>query len=651
MKLSVVIVNYNVKYFLEQALLSVRKAASGMDCEIFVVDNNSVDASVEMVREKFPEVIVIANTTNYGFSYANNQAIARAKGEYILLLNPDTIVEEHTFTKVCDFMDATPDAGGLGVKMIDGKGIFLPESKRGLPTPLVAFFKMSGLSRLFPRSRLFGRYHLGFLDNDKTHPVDVLAGAFMLVRKSVFDRIGLLDETFFMYGEDIDLSYRITQAGYRNYYFPETTIIHYKGESTKKTSVNYVFVFYKAMVIFAQKHYSSSYARLFGLFINTAIYFRAFVALCTRFVFSAWAPLLDAAILFISGYLLKTYWEEYHKLVLGGKYPPIYMWVNMSVYVICWLSGIYFSGGYRRNAPFKKIALGVVAGTIAISVLYAFAPDNFRFSRALILLGAATGILLLVGWRLVLYMIRHRSIDYGEAALYNTVIVGDATEAERVRNLLIESHVPHNLLGFVSVSTGKYNEKVIGSVEQLSEIVEVFRISEVIFCASDVASAEIIAWMGRLDNAKVNFKIVPPATLYIIGSNSKDTNGEFYTIEMKLALADVSNQAKKRLFDVVTALCLLLISPLAVWRMHHRSGFFKNIRAVISGRYTWVGYAGNQARDLPRCKPGILTPAHIISQRSRTELSEQVNFQYAKNYRVSLDLDILLKAFRHLGDQ
>jgi GT2 family glycosyltransferase len=278
MKLSIVIVNYNVQHFLEQCLHSVRKASENIPTEIFVVDNNSVDGSIAMVKQKFPEVQLIENKKNTGFSFANNQAMRIAKGEYVLLLNPDTVVEEDTFEKVVAFMDAHPNAGGLGVKMLDGKGNFLPESKRGLPTPAVAFYKIFGFSRLFPRSKTFGKYHLGFLDKDKTHEVDILSGAFMLMRKATLDKVGLLDETFFMYGEDIDLSYRIILGGYKNYYFPETRIIHYKGESTKKSSVNYVFVFYKAMVIFANKHFSQNNAKLFSFLINIAIYLRAGVA-------------------------------------------------------------------------------------------------------------------------------------------------------------------------------------------------------------------------------------------------------------------------------------------------------------------------------------------------------------------------------------
>lgn len=284
MKLSIIIVNYNVKHYLEQCLVSVSKALNGIDSEIIVVDNNSSDGSQQMLAQNFSHIQNILNIENFGFSKANNQALKIAKGEYVLLLNPDTLVENNTFLKAIHFMDSHPDAGGLGVKMINGKGEYLPESKRGFPTPATAFFRFSGLARIRSKSKKYNKYHLGNLDPDKTHQIEVLAGAFMFLRKSVLDKIGFLDEAFFMYGEDIDLSYRITKAGFKNYYFPETRIIHYKGESTKKSSVNYVLVFYKAMLIFANKHFSKkSYKSLFFL-INTAIYFKAFFALITRFI-------------------------------------------------------------------------------------------------------------------------------------------------------------------------------------------------------------------------------------------------------------------------------------------------------------------------------------------------------------------------------
>lgn len=270
MKLSVVIVNYNVEHFLEQCLKSVQAAVKNIDAEVFIVDNDSVDGSCEMVKEKFPEFTLIESKENLGFSKGNNLAIRKSVGEYVLLLNPDTLVEEDTFTKVCDFMDEHPDAGGLGVNMVDGNGEFLPESKRGLPTPAVAFYKIFGLSSIFPKSKRFGAYHLGHLDKNETHEIEILSGAFMLMRKTALDKVGLLDEKYFMYGEDIDLSYRLLKGGYKNYYFAGTKIIHYKGESTKKGSLNYVKVFYKAMIIFAETHFSNKNAKMFSLLINSA---------------------------------------------------------------------------------------------------------------------------------------------------------------------------------------------------------------------------------------------------------------------------------------------------------------------------------------------------------------------------------------------
>ena len=256
MKLSIIIVNYNVKYFLEQCLDSVFLAMKNIAAEVFVVDNRSSDHSPEYLKPLFPDVIYIENQENVGFSKANNQAIVQARGEYILLLNPDTVIGENSLTDVCRFMDENPQAGAIGVKMLDGYGQFLPESKRGFPSPWNSFCKMSGLSKLFPYSKRFGGYHLKYLDKNRVHPVNILAGAFMMVRKEVIEKSGYLDERFFMYGEDIDWSYRIARSGYTNYYFPEP-IIHYKGESTKK-DIKYVKHFYEAMLIFFNKHYPHS---------------------------------------------------------------------------------------------------------------------------------------------------------------------------------------------------------------------------------------------------------------------------------------------------------------------------------------------------------------------------------------------------------
>lgn len=651
MKLSIVIVNYNVKYFLEQALRSVRKATQHLDAEVWVVDNNSVDGSTEMVKQRFPEVKLIENADNPGFSKANNQAIRLSQGEYILLLNPDTVVQEDTFEKVCSFMDQNPDCGGLGVRMIDGKGKFLPESKRGLPTPLVAFYKLSGLAKLFPRSKIFGRYHLAYLDEFKTHEVEVLAGAFMALRKSVLDQIGLLDETFFMYGEDIDLSYRITQAGYKNYYFPETSIIHYKGESTKKTSVNYVFVFYRAMVIFAQKHYSSRNAHFFGFFINTAIWFRAGLALVQRIAKKAWLPLLEAALLFLLSFVLMRYWEYNHKGVVGSHFPLKYLLVNVPTYIACWIFALKIAGAYQKEQNVRKVFTGMISGTIAISVLYAFAPEGFRFSRALILLGAINGAILLSAFRIFLHAIKHKNLKYGQSLPFNTVVVGSEEEVLRVKKLLQQSQVPHTFIGFLHPEQKLAHPQCIGRLDQLKEVITIFQVTEVIFCAKDVASSSIIQMMSTLGNEQVNFKIVPEESLYIIGSNSRNTNGELYTIELKMSLAEKATQQSKRSLDILSCLVLLPFMPILYVIQANKKGFIYNWFQVLTGRKTWVSYFSHQTNveHLPGLRPGVLHPAGCINLLKTGIEPQLINLRYARDYHYQMDIDLILDNLKNLG--
>ncbi|MEX0967913.1 MAG: glycosyltransferase [Bacteroidia bacterium] len=660
MKLSVIIVNYNVKYFLEQALYSVRRAGKRMteaglgEYEVYVVDNNSVDGSAEMVRHKFPEVKLIVNEKNAGFSAANNQAISLSKAEYILLLNPDTVVEEDTFTKCVSFMDDYPMAGGLGVKMLDGKGRFLPESKRAFPTPSVAFYKMSGLSSLFPKSRVFGRYHLGYLSPEEVHEVDVLAGAFMLMRKSVLDEIGLLDETFFMYGEDIDLSYRIKKGGYKNYYYPKTRIIHYKGESTRKSSVNYVFIFYNAMVIFAKKHFSSGQAKMFSFLINIAIYLRATASVIARIIKTLALPATDAAMIFGGLLLLKNYWESTVKYIDGGEYPVELVYYSFPAYTLIWILTNALSGSYQRPYSLRKLVKGVVAGTILISVIYAFLPESFRYSRALIILGAAIAAVIMMFNRLLLHLVRERNLDFGEPREKRVAIVGNPQEANRVLALLEKTRVNFNLTGFVATEESYENEtNFVGSIRQLNEIAEVYQVNEIIFCSKDVSSREIIHWMTTISKANVNYKIVPEESLFIIGSNSKHAQGDLYTIQLHLALSRPDVRFRKRLMDLGITLFLFVASPVLIWRIKDKGGYFRNIIQVLSAKKSWVGYVPvEQKESLPKIPRGILTPQDRYAYRKMgLPMLERLNFLYARDYRIEQDIEIVWNGLRHLGRQ
>lgn len=267
MDLSVIIVSYNVKYFLEQCLCSVKKAFQSLEIEVFVIDNNSSDGTIAYLQEEFPFIIFISNKENIGFSRASNMALKKAVGRYILFLNPDTIVPEDCFVRTVSFMDKNPLGGALGVKMIDGGGNYLRESKRGFPTVWASFCKMTGLTKGFPSSRIFARYYMGHLSENENQEVEALSGAFLMVKKEVLDKTGGFDERFFMYAEDIDLSYRIIQAGYKNYYFSEIAILHFKGESTRKDA-RYLRLFYRATIQFVQKHYRGISSILLVVLLN-----------------------------------------------------------------------------------------------------------------------------------------------------------------------------------------------------------------------------------------------------------------------------------------------------------------------------------------------------------------------------------------------
>lgn len=651
MKLSVIIVNYNVKYFLEQVLYSVRRATKdlldGNAVEVFVVDNNSVDDSVAMVREKFPEVKLIANKENTGFSIANNQAIRISKGEYVLLLNPDTVVEEATFSKVVDFMDKHPKAGGLGVKMIDGSGEFLPESKRGFPSPWVAFCKTAGLSRMFPKSPKFNQYHLGFLDKDETHEIEVLSGAFMLMRKSVLDEVGLLDEDFFMYGEDIDLSYRIVQAGYKNYYFADTTIIHYKGESTKKGSLNYVRTFYNAMIIFAKKHFHGDQAKLYVFMLQVAIYLRAFLTLVTNFFDRALAPLFDAVLIILGMIVLKDFWEVrfYDD---SNYYPDYFNYFNIPLYTIIWLTAIYYSGGYDNRKQWGKISRGVFIGTILLAAVYGFLDEHYRTSRILILMGATWAGISTIGWRILVHFIKNRNLSFSADTQKNFIIIGSETESGRVLNLIRAAEVYHKFIGKVSPKENFDYNIFLGAFHQLDEIVQIYKVNEIIFCSKDIAAESITKWMTKIGNS-VEYKIVPEESLSIIGSHSKNSAGELYTIDIEFAIIQPMHQRNKRFLDVVLALFLLLCLPISIWFVRQKIGLIRNIFTVLFGKKTWVGYSNNN-KDLPRIRKGILSPVDNLKLKNLSETTvKRLNLLYAKDYSVYNDLDIIRNGFRALG--
>jgi GT2 family glycosyltransferase len=646
LRLSVVIVNYNVRHFLEQALGAVRRAMQGIEGEVWVVDNNSVDDSLRMVRERFPETKLIANTSNPGFAVANNQAIRECAGEYVLLLNPDTLVEENTFQKCLAFMDQHPEAGALGVKLIDGSGKYLPESKRGFPSPWVAFCKTFGLSSLFPKSARFNHYYLGHLSEHETQEVEVLAGCFMFIRRAALEKSGLLDEAFFMYGEDIDLSYRITQAGYKNYYFPETSIIHYKGESTKKGSLNYVRTFYQAMIIFAEKHFTGRRAGLFIFMLHGAIWLRAGITLLRNVWQKIWLPILDALAIYIGLVVLKDFWANYFY-----KDPDWFksnvLWFNFPLYILIWLGTAWLNGAYDARYDLRRLVRGLSFGTLILAAVYGFLDLDYRPSRALVLMGAVWAVLSTVGIRALAHFISYGNFRVGRERNKNVVIAGAEAESTRVAALLNQLSTGKNLIGYVEPlqqGTAIPGSNALGTLAQLDEIARIYQIDEVIFCSKDISSQEIMQWMTLLGPA-ISYKIVPEESLSIIGSSSKDEPGELYTIDIKYNIAQPVERRNKRVLDL--AICIVLLLSLPLWLLFStkRMRWLKNCWPVLAGRKTWVGYAANGSNGtLPKIKPCVFSPLDALDDiQVNAPTAARLNFFYAKDWDSTRDLEILWK--------
>lgn len=643
MKLSIIIVNYNVRYFLEQTLRSVYSSLFAHSFEVFVVDNNSSDDSVDMVRQVFPQVRLYALKDNLGFSKGNNYAIRKAAGEYILLLNPDTILREDSLQKSIDYMDAHQDCGGLGIRMIDGRGNFLAESKRGVPTPMTSFYKMSGISSLFPTSKHFNAYHQGHLSEFDSDKVEILAGAYMMLRKSVLDEIGLLDEEFFMYGEDIDLSYRILKAGYYNYYLAESEIIHFKGESTRKASFNYVKLFHKAMIQFAQKHYG----HLGGLYVvglRLAIYLKAIASLVGRWLEKIIMPVIDFVVLWFLGIGVTRVWgtlyygvERYYTAEFTLKILPI------SISVLIMVMGLF--GAYDKPSRLRKLLSGLSVGVLGVLAFYGLLGENLRSSRAVISLLLVSGLVVLPLVRALinLFLYGQFTVEYKEGLRY--IIVGSEEMREPIQQILQNQNRAHDFIGMVNVDSE--SGQALGQVKDIKAIVRAHNVNEVFFCTNDISRGAIMHSMAEL-GPETKYRIVEDSGANILGSDSKNKQGHLYTHNVHYKITTPENKRAKRLLDIFVALLLLLLFPLTFFLVKNIGTYARNILNVLIGKKTWISYA-HENKDLPFLKPGILSTENVY-EHSFVAGSMAADELYARDYSLWNDLTTILRNLSSLSN-
>ncbi len=653
LKLSVIIVNYNVRHFLEQCLFSLQQAAKGMEAEIIVVDNHSSDNSISYLQPKFPQVNFIANNENLGFARACNLGLQKATGDHILFLNPDTILPEDCFTQCISFFTAHPDCGALGVKMMDGTGRFLKESKRAFPAAITSLFKLLGLASLFPHSKLFARYYLGHLHRDEAHEVDVLAGAFIMTKKEVLEITGSFDERFFMYGEDVDLSYRIRQADcaatggkYKNYYFPGTTIIHFKGESTRRGSLNYVRLFYRAMSIFVRKHYKGVKAGIYHFLLQAGIWLSAFFTALSIFIRRIGLPLVDAALMILSFWVMKLIWNDYVRP--DTEYQTRLLWIAFPSYTLLFLVTSFYAGLYDK--VYKRIQL-VRSLMIAFLVLlagYSLLPEKFRFSRGIILFGSMLAFIMisLMRWLLIRsHVIKDKNAETDK----KTLIVADPEGYSQCIQLMEKAGYHEKVLGRVGI-TGE-DGGAIGNITRLQDLSGLVPFRELVFCQSNGLSfAQIIFLIGQSLRNRI-YRIHASGSDSIVGSDSKTRSGETISRENGFNISQPYNKRLKKLIDTSFAIWGLLLFPVHIFLMKRPLLFFSCCFSVITSKKTWIGYAAAE-KTLPTLRPCVMAcnGAPFSANHSLPADSlQKFDYWYARDYEPLTDLKILLMHYRHIG--
>ncbi len=678
--ISLVIVNYNVKEFLANLLTSVEKAKGNLVLEIFVVDNNSSDGSMSYLRRRFPYVNFIENRDNVGFGRANNQAIRQAKGKYTLLINPDTLIEEDTLRVMYDHMESHPKAGASGCKILNPDGTFADESRRTVPTPWNALGKVLGLATLLPKSKTFAGYYMNWLDEDTPSEVPVISGSFMFFRTDVLKELDGFDERFFMYGEDIDLCYRLTQSGRVIDYVPSTSIIHYKGESTKKDNIDYIIIFNKALYQFFEKHYSYSYTLLFRMIIVSGIVIRGVMGYAKTLLRRIWQPLIDLTILNVLVIVAFIIRYGINPAELLDRYEPRYLVYNLCIAVLYIIAGKYYDlyGTNRHSAAaVLKATLFAVIGTAVITYFL----REYAFSRWILLMAAVSGALLLSTLRLIRKnMKRSQQFATGQFQPSRILVVGlnDKT-ADLIRKIRGRADWNYQITGVVASNTGSETEEVeripvVGDIGQIASICRYHKVGQVFFLVDAVSNEQVLHAMTQLQGMDLVFKIVPNTLDYIIGKSNVEYLDNIPVVDVQLLYYTTWNRFAKRNFDLILSvpLFLLIVPFLAIpWIIttHKRvgknyfigenkhitlrllpSGSWINLLTqlgyIISGKISFVGapLVPDRKESMLFYKHGMTGLRQYHEMRSGPiEEGDHFELHYLQNYSIWLDLDILAK--------
>lgn len=651
MDLSIIIVNYNVKEFLQNLLTSLSKAVANLSAEIIVIDNGSDDGSIEMLREKFPKVTLISSKINLGFSKANNLGLKIAKGKYLLLLNPDTIVQEDTFEKLIQFFNENQDAGMVGCKILNPDGTLQLACRRSFPGPWTSFCKVSGLSSLFPKSKLFARYNLTYMDENRSYEVDAISGSFMMLRREVFEKIGGLDEQFFMYGEDLDWCYRIQKSGWKVFYVHNTTIIHYKGESTKRSSLDETKVFYNAMHLFVKKHFASSL--LVEIILRSAIIFRQLLAFFGKQKLTLIAILLDFLFFNLS---LFTTEKLYSHFRTWKGFPESTHLIVFTIPALVQILVSASSGAYKKETlPVLRIFPALLSGFFVISSLTYFFKD-FAYSRGVVLLTFIVLIFLFTGWRIIFRLIFKIGLPQVDKTIVKTLVVGTTKSSLEIAKKLKEKSTSyHSIIGLISETRKEIGEhfgnfEVVGSLQNIQKVIREKKISEVIFPSEEVSYTAMMSVVAECQKENVEFKLAGSNLDFLVGKSSVYLLEDIPFIEITYNISQLGHRFIKRCFDLFFGFLLLFFFYPFFYKKNKtvksHSGFADFILAVpsvIKGKCSFVGPKENHTSDLFLGKQG-LTGIWFTDSENEENL-EKLDIFYAKNQNIWLDLEIISKTF------
>jgi GT2 family glycosyltransferase len=653
--LSIIIVNYNVKEFLQNLVHSIYKAAQNLQYEIIVVDNASSDGSVEFISQKLPDVKLIVNTRNVGFGKANNQGLKIARGKYFLIINPDSIVSEDTFTKMISFYENNSSVGLAGCKILNPDGTLQLACRRSFPGPWTSFCKVTGLSTLFPHSKLFAGYNLTYKDENKSYEVDAISGSFMMMKREVYDKVGGFDEDFFMYGEDLDLCYRIQKAGYKVFYVHETQIIHYKGESTRRSSLDETRFFYDAMHLFVRKHLSSSL--LVQFILRTAIGVRKIVAFLGKRKLIFLAVILDFLFYDLSLFLSESI---YQSIRTWRGFPQFSFPIVFTIPALSFVIVASFSGVYRKDSLsiLKSIAAVFISFFILSSLTFFF--KDFAYSRAVVIITYLLLFILLVLWRVVLKLGFRVGIKREFYPGKKTLIVGINETAVKIADTLKSKQMDyHNIIGLVSLTPKEIGNnfgswEVVGSIENIIKVIRERKIDEVIFLPQELSYSQMMSVVSTCQNENTEFKIIGNNLDFLIGKASVSVLNEIPLIEIRYNITNPSMKFFKALFDYTLAVFVLfLIYPFIYLIAKAGSGktdfkqFILNVPSIFSGKVSFVGPKDPSGyKDLYLGKKGLTGLWYIENVEGKDE--GKLDILYAKNQNIWFDLEILAKSLNKM---